>query len=224
MSNITSIKWFKTKSTKGIVFDMIFTGMMLSLVFLFNYLQNFMPWLGGALKINLSLIFILASWIISGYPWALSIIIIRTIIGPALGPFSYTIIGMYSTFLLFFSEAFYLIILISSFYLFKNLIKNQMLFLTLILSIATLISIIFLTIMNGLWMSPIFWRLFNPNVPLFPGVTEYYSNHDGLHGFLFGIPNYWAAIWTVMGSGNLLKFSIISVLILPIIKVSKYLI
>jgi hypothetical protein len=94
------------------------------------------------------------------------------------------------------------------------------------LSGATFFSIIFLTIMNGLWLSPLFWKLFDNKLPMYPGIKDYYNNNPngkGLHSFLFFIPNYWAGIWTVMGTGNLLKFGIISFLIFPIIKVNRFL-
>jgi hypothetical protein len=82
--------------------------------------------------------------------------IVRLIVGPSLGPFSYSIIGIYSNFLLLFSELSYLVFLLSLFYIFKKIIKNQILFLVVVLSGATFFSIIFLTIMNGLWLSPLF--------------------------------------------------------------------
>ncbi len=223
MSSIKSIKWFKVQSGKGVTFDIIFSGIMLGLVILFTYLEHFMPWLGAALKINLSLIFLLMTWIICGAPWAGILLLIRTIVSPAFSGFAYTEIGLYSVSLLLFSDLIYLGCLLGAYYSFKIIIKNDILFLISVLSTATIISTLFLTLMNGLWMSPLFWKLFDKHLPLYPGIVDEYNSNTYLHVFLFGIPNYWAAIWTVMGTGNLLKFGLTSLLVFPMIKVSTFL-
>ena len=223
MTSIKSIQWFKLQSNKGITFDIILTGIMLVFVILFDFLEKYMPWLGPTFKINISLIFIMIAWIISGAPWALILIVIRTIITPALGIFSYTEIGMYSASLLLFSEIIYLLLLLLFYYSLKKLIENNIIFLIAVFLLTTIISTIFLTYMNGIWMTPIFLRLFEKQIPLYPKIMNYYTSHPKLHVFLFGIPNYWAGIWIIMGTGNLLKFGVISLLILPIIKVSVHL-
>ena len=220
---INKINLFKRTSSKGIIFDIVFTGIMLSFVVIFQYLEHLMPWLGGALKINLSLIFIIMSWLISGYPWMFLLLLIRFVIGPAFSSLSYTNVGLYSSFILLFSESAFLLFFIISYYIIKLFIKNEVLFLCLVLIVSTIITSLFLTMMNGLWISPVFWHLFNPQIPLYPGIINYYHDNTSLHTFLYGIPNYWAGIWSIMGTGNLLKFTIISLCIFPILKIKKYL-
>ena len=221
---MTKMNLFKRTSSKGIIFDITLTGTMLALVVVFQYLEQFMPWLGGALKINLSLVFIIMSWMISGYPWMIFLLLVRFVIGPSASLFSYTSIGIYSSFILLFSEAVFLINFIMFFYIFNFIIKNEMLGLILILLCSTIVTTLFLTLMNGLWISPIYWHLFAPSIPLYPKIINYYHNTSGLHMYLFFIPNYWEGIWLVMGTGNLLKFAIVSICLFPIIKIKRYLV
>ena len=220
------LSFFHTNSKKGPVFDIALTGMMLALVIIFQYLEQYMSWLSSeSLKINISLLFILITWLISGFPWAILLLLIRFIITPAFSSFQYSEIGWYSSFLLLFLEVLFILLFICTYSLLKKKIVNANILLITSLVLTLIISVVLFTFLNGVFITPLFWKLLFPTekIPWFPKIVYYYKTHSNFYIGLLGIKNYWAGIWILFGTGNLFKFTIIILLIFPLVKLLRYL-
>lgn len=202
--------------SKNNAFKVAITGMMLSLVLLFQFLERFMPFAETYMRLNISLIFIIATIYLAGFSWAFLILILRFIIGPAVGIAGYDVIALWSHFILFISGLTFILIFLGFKLLFKS-VKKDNVKIALSLIIAVLISSFINAILNGVFYTPVYFWLYKlaPDASIASAQIAYKSAKI----FFFGIPDYWAGIFAVYILGNLIKYMIISVLFVSIWKV-----
>lgn len=175
-----------------------------------------MPFAPGILNINLSVIFILATAYVIGYSWANLLLFLRLLIGPGIGTTGYSMVGMWShTILLIGGLLFLNIFLLMNKIVFKKFsVKKNLLF----TSMATIFIVsIVMTLLNGLLFTPVFFYLLKYiQSPTINNAMNVYPS-----ALFFGIPSYWGGIFTVFGSGNVLKYLIITIGFIPIWKISS---
>ena len=194
--------------------------MMLSLVLLFQYLERFMPFAKTYMRLNISLIFIIATFYLAGFGWAFLLLVLRFAIGPAVGTTGYDVAALWAHFILFVSG----IIFILFFIIFKwslRSIKNDSLKIGLSLIMTIIVSSLLNTILNGIFYTPVYFWLYKlaPD----PSIASAQIAYKSANVFFFGIPNYWVGIFAVYIVGNMIKYAIVSVLFMSIWKViSRY--
>lgn len=207
--------------TNNINFKITFTGMMLALVILFQYLEQFMPIFHTFMNINLSIIFIMTTLYIVGFGWSISLILLRFIIGPSVGAWGYSALGIWSQFiLLVMGFIFMMIFWISHKFIFKN-INNEpkKLFITSIVSI--LITSFLGALFNGILFTPMFWYI--------SSIQDSHSIYDSKITYskiyiihFFGISNYWIGMFVIFGIDNIIKYTIISFSFISLWKIIKH--
>ncbi len=207
----------KNGYTTNINFKIAFTGMMLALTILFQYLEKFTPFAMGLMNINLSIIFIIATSYVVGFKWAVLLLVLRFALGPAVGTTGYSLIGLWSHSILLFSGSTFLgLIHLFNKIIFKKMSEKKNLLLTAVATV--LVSTIVMTVLNAVLFTPVFFYILKyvqaPTI----------SNAIGVYppALFFGIPNYWGGIAVIFGVGNLVKFSIAIILFIPIWKITKH--
>ena len=208
--------------TNNINFKIAFTGMMLSLVILFQYLEKFMPIFEIFMKMNLSLVFIMATLYVAGLSWASLLLILRFSIGPAVGKYGYSTLGIWNHTILLVMGSLFIIIFYSLDKISHKIKINNNVRLLIISIISVLIISLIGPLLNGLLFTPVYWYL----VPERPIPTA--SLYDAKNAyqilkvpFFFGIPNYWGGMYAAYGLGNFLKYSLICAVFIPMWKIIK---
>lgn len=203
--------------TKNVTYSITFTGFMLGLVLLFQYLEQFMPFGNTYIKINITMIFIMATFYVVGWEWAITLLILRFVIGPAVSPLGYSSLGIWSQAVLLICGALFMAIFTSIFYLLsKKMNKRYALIYTSVISVI-LMSVI-ASMLNAVLFSPVYWYLLNYiKTPSIAASKVAYSFVKDVA--FFGVPNYWAGMLTAFGAGNLIKYSIVVIAFIPLWKV-----
>ena len=204
----------------NINFKITFSGIMLGLVIVFQYLEQFMPMFNLFMNINLSLIFIMATAFIAGYKWAIGLLLLRLIIGPSISPLGYSSLGMWSHFVLLSMGIIFMTVFIVLKKAFLKFITNKKISLILVSLISIISTSIIAGLLNGVLFTPMYWHLMN-NINF--SINESYWVYEKIKGItFFNISNYWVGMMVAFGIGNLLKFTIISVGFISIWKIIKH--
>ncbi|MCR8613381.1 MAG: hypothetical protein NC236_02760 [Mycoplasma sp.] len=203
-------------------FKIALTGLMLSLVLLFQYLEKFMPFGEVYMNLNLSLIFIMITLYILDFKWALLLLVLRFAIGPAIGSFGYSTLGIWNNFVLFLCG---LIFCVMFFVLHKHFKKSTSLSLKNNFIISTLISTLLITIiaplLNSVLFTPMYWYLLD--VIKSPSISNAIDGYSYVYSVaFFSISNYWLGMFVAFGVANLAKFSIISVVFVVVARIWTY--
>ena len=207
--------------TNNINFKITFSGIMLGLVIVFQYLEQFMPMFNLFMNINLSLIFIMATIFVAGYRWGIVLLLLRFIIGPAISPLGYSPIGMWSHFILLSVGAIFMTIFIFLKKVLSKLISNEKISLVLVSLISIISTSIIVSLLNGSLFTPMYWHLMNG---INFSINESYLVYEKIKGIaFFNIPNYWVGMFVAFGVGNLVKFTIISIGFISIWKIMSIL-
>ena len=211
---------YKGRST---IQKMALTGVFFGLVILFQYLERFMPFAGTFIKLNFSLLFILPIFYFAGPSYGILVMILRFVIGLSMKGEWGSMIGIVSHLILFISTLIAIIFMYIYSFAFNG-IKNHNKK-NIYISIATVLSSsITLTILNGIWFTPMYLSSYDNNLKNMFNIKnaiDVYKINE-FYKFHFGIHNYWLGIIAVYFSGNLLKFSLIYFINYPLSKVIRH--
>ena len=209
----------RNRYTNNINFKISFSGMMLGLMILFQFLEKFMPIGGLYMSMNISIIFVVASIYITGYWWAILLLILRFAIGPAVG-LGYDLTQVWSHTILLISGFIYMnLFIIFHRYVFRKLDSKLNLLLTGVITIIS--SSLIMAMLNGVILSPIYWQLLG--YTKHPSISEAKTAYSYVYEVAFlGIPNYWAGMLTAFGLGNLAKYTVTTICFIALWKVVKH--
>ncbi|MGL4183831.1 MAG: MPN527 family putative ECF transporter permease subunit [Metamycoplasmataceae bacterium] len=203
-------------------FRIVFSSFMLVLMMITNIISNFFPL--SFLNINITFVFIFYCFYISGFGYGMLIIFINFFLSPFLYfGWGFTPIFLFGQIVLNLSNFIFLIIfrlLIGKHLKYEIKIK----FFILILVITTIATAIIMTALNILLFIPIFFYIIDPlSFPYlnFIDFSKQYEISNNIKIFFFGIPNYYLGSFTLLFSFNILQYSIISILLLSVLKIPK---
>ncbi|MGL5357565.1 MAG: MPN527 family putative ECF transporter permease subunit [Metamycoplasmataceae bacterium] len=203
-------------------FRIVFSSFMLVLMIITNIVSNFFPF--SFLNINITFVFIFYCFYISGFAYGMLIILINFFIAPFLSfGWGLTPVFLFGQIVLNLSNFIFLIIfrlLIGKNIKYEIKVKSFIL----ITSITTLATAIIMTTLNILLFIPIFFYIIDPlSFPYlnFIDFSKQYQQSTSMQIFFFGIPNYYLASFTLLFSFNILQYSIISILLLSVLKIPK---
>nr|WP_156933786.1 hypothetical protein [Mycoplasma simbae] len=197
----------------------------MALAIVADLMGQFMPF-NGFLKFNLSLIFILANFVISGFWWGLLILFLLFALGPSYSSLGYEPAGLLGHGMLLISQASFIFVFLLSRQIIQKYTKNeslsikkQILKLLISLTIASIIASAFLIIINLFISTPAFFYLlkFAPDAKFTTIATMY---HDNFRPLFFFIPNYYLGAGVVFGVFNLLNYSINSIILFLVLAFS----
>lgn len=207
--------------TNNTTFKITFSGLMLGLVILFQYLEKFMPIMDIYMSINLSIVFIMATIYVTGMRWAFLLLILRFIIGPAIGSTGYSTIGIWDHFILLSVG----LIFMNTFFVFHKyifrFISNEKINLLSTSVVSIIITSLLGAFLNGVIFTPMYWHLMNFQDDA--SISAAKESYKWVYPIaFFGIPNYWAGMITAFGVGNLIKYSIASFAFIVLWKAVKH--
>jgi len=185
-------------------FKIALTGMLLGAAMLFQYLSQFMPLVPGLMDINLSFIFIVPIFFLADYKFGMIALLIRMVLGPAIQK-GYSSPEMIGHFVLFVTSLIFIHLLLLAKKL--KVIKNKYAMYISIGSIVILTSLI-MTILNGVLFVPLYMWSFGY------GFSYQISSWGG-------VQNYWAVVFAVFTTGNLINLSISSFVLMGILRVKN---
>ena len=192
-------------------FKIALTGMLLGVAMLFQYLSQFMPLVLGLMDINLSFIFIVPIFFLADYKFGMIALLIRMILGPAIQK-GYTSPEMIGHFVLFVTSFIFIHLLLLAKKL--KVIKNKYAMYISIVSVVILTSLI-MSLLNGVLFIPLYeWSFGN-------GFMWPFGNQFSNKIFAWGIENYWAVVFAIFTTGNLINLSISSFALIGILRVKK---
>ncbi|WP_027123867.1 MPN527 family putative ECF transporter permease subunit [Mycoplasmoides pirum] len=218
--------WFKKNKKKEKQnqftnnFKLVFCACMLGISTLFAFIGTFIkiPFFAQmSLDIDISIIFIIPIIFICSLKWALLSGFINAILH-----FAWNASNWIGILILLISNL--LTILIFSFFKYiveKNEnIKPKKTKWIYIWFLSIIFLTLFLTILNGILFTPLYWWWISPG--LFTNInfietSKIYNENPNLHIYLLGIPNYWAGIFGLYSFFNLIKFVLISLFSIPIL-------
>ncbi|OYD27179.1 hypothetical protein EI74_0082 [Mycoplasma testudineum] len=222
------INFKKSTSNVVLVKKMVFSALMLTLVLLFSFLAT-LSGVFNFLNIDISIIFILITIVVAGYPFGFLLLILKLAIGPSFNG-SYHAIGMIGHLLVFiafltFITLFYLILNVAFLIKSKNnklkktkFVVNDMLKelkyyeIILYLVLATIITTLFMSTLNTFIFNAIYFNLFRMiEDASLSTIVRTYNQNDALRVFFFYIPNYYAASYSLYITFNLIQFGISTV-------------
>ncbi|NQZ66030.1 MAG: ECF transporter S component [Mycoplasmatales bacterium] len=207
--------------TNNINFKIAFTGIMLGLVLLFQYLEKFMPIMNLFININLSIVFIITTLYITDWKWAMILLIIRFIMGPAVSGMGYSVIQIWSHFILFVMGFVYmgLFVLIHRF-IFRKYKSNYGKLLIISFGLTIIVTSLIGAFLNAVFFFPIYiYIIEGSSGSLFDSAKAAYDSSKDFA--FFGIPNYWLGMFAAFGVGNLIKYSVVSAIFVPLWKIVK---
>lgn len=206
--------WLSKNRSK--YFSLVFTAMTLSLSLLFSLISNFMPFILGAafLRIDIGMVFIFLTFIISKWKYGLTVLVANFIIHPILPGTNISFIELFyiGKLIYIITSLFYISIFIFCYKIFN---KKHIL-LSLIISIFS--TTIIVTLLNGVIFTPIFLYLISNgfySINFIELMQQYTTSNLNL---IFITSNYWGGISLVYGLFNLFLLSINSALFLIIFK------
>lgn len=203
---------FHAQKERSVIQKITFTGMMLSLVLLFQFLEKFMPLGFGYVNINITLLFILPVFYLNGFWYGVGVLLLRFGLGPLVSSGNYSTLNMVSQFVLLACES----IAILYMFLFSHLfdfIKKHILKLVVISSATIIATSITAALLNGMLFTPLYWYVLGYiESPTISNAMEAYPYAKELYFF---IPSYWPAMFGVYITANIIKFSIIYVAYIP---------
>ncbi|WP_027334257.1 MPN527 family putative ECF transporter permease subunit [Mycoplasma elephantis] len=194
----------------SVVIKVAYLGIMLSLVILFNYLANFIS-IVGFLKLDLSSIFIIISFLYISKQGAIYLLFIRFAIGPSYSQLGYELASILGHFILFCTTLFFILFL----YLFMFILKkNKLNYLTkqiIIYLICIVICSFLMFILNSLLFVPLYLYIFKAiDTPCFHELVKKWTDSK-FNSLTFGINNYWFGMFILYIFFNFLSFGTNSV-------------
>lgn len=216
---------FNNVPKKKLIFSITFTAFMLALIIIFQYFEKFTNFKFIGVTFNLTLIFYVLSYHMTGTLAIPFLLITRFLIGPALGQ-GYTAPSVWGHFISFTSWTVFLIVYIIIMNKFnKNNEINKKMYLIAGLS-ATLFAMVFMTLFNLFVSYPVYIYLFHMIDTPSPIKLASIWGTSPLHTiYTLGIKNYYAGVIAVTTWGNfakdILNFIIIGVILIgaePVIK------
>ncbi len=205
---------------RSIVKKITITSLMLSMIFIFHSLAKFMKLPFGFIDINISLVFILPVFYFSG-PWfGILTFIIRMFFGLTLE--SFTLISIINQSIILFYELFAVLFLYIFSYVLQRWKNNHSLKIISIFSLTIICTTIIATILNAVIIFPLYVSAYT-GFQISPSLSEAIKIYPNYRIFFLGISNYWVALISVYLLGNLIKFSLIFLIYLPLAKIfSRY--
>ncbi|ADK87200.1 MPN527 family putative ECF transporter permease subunit [Mycoplasmoides pneumoniae] len=204
---------FWPKKEQHQLFNLSFSAMMLALALIASFVSHFIsiPFLSALkLTIDISSVFLIACAFFVSYSWALVITV-------ALSLCSFIWDGNNWIGILTLTIANFAIVSFTRlyFHIFAQ-IKLRWLW---VFSLATLSNTLLLTTLNGLLITPLYWYWFG-YVPTanFVEVAKIYNKTPYFHFFLFGVPNYWVGIFALYSLFNVIKFTLVSLIGVPVMR------
>ncbi len=117
---------------------------------------------------------------------------------------------------------FYLVVVLLFLKITKNYIKNDGLRILIALFTSIIITSIFATFNNWLWVTAFYWRLYGQDVPINPNEFNRFLLENQWARIYFGnIPNWNSGVWMVFMPFNIFKFGMISLQALPLISIAS---
>ena len=176
------------------IFKITFTGIMLALVIIFQFLERYMVLVPFIFNINLSIIFILLTTFVAGFSYSLILQLLRWAIGPALstGYNTMNLYGMTISFLVIF------IFTSLAFIAYKSKILHSKQPIIISMGLITIFTSLLITVFNGLFILDGWAKVLNISI---------HNNRDGISK-IWGINSYWGAVFAVFLTGNLINLGI----------------
>ena len=117
---------------------------------------------------------------------------------------------------------FYLIVILLFLKITKNYIKNNGFRILISLTVSIIITSIFATFNNWLWMTAIYWRLYGQDVPINPNEFNQFLLENQWARIYFGnIPDWHSGVWMVFIPFNIFKFGAVSLQAIPLISIAS---
>ncbi|WKX02612.1 MPN527 family putative ECF transporter permease subunit [Candidatus Mycoplasma mahonii] len=192
---------------KNINFRIAFAGIFLGGGLLFQFLSKFMPLVPQLMDINLSLVFIVPIFFISGYWMGMMTLIIKYILGPAIGR-GYNPPEMIGQTILFVAGLLFIHLLLIAQK--ARLIKNKY-GMYIGITIITLFSSFIMTTLNGVLFVPLYFMAASDEPFKFGSYNISWGN----------VTQYWAVIYLVYLTGNIINYGLTSLTLIAIFKVKK---
>ncbi|QJB71055.1 MPN527 family putative ECF transporter permease subunit [Mycoplasma sp. 1654_15] len=225
------MKW-SSRFHKSTVFNITVSGVFLALSLIFFVLshQKFFTWpvvSSIGLKVDLSTLFILPIFVIANTLCGVAVLVIRFVLGPFIVPSASLDIDYFGNFILLFSSAIFIFLfLLLNKFIFKNegkqsistesqcsnskkkLYKN--LFLNLLCS--TIVTSLLLTILNALFFTPVFFKLYKLTNNISPiDLAKKWNTDKVLKTFSLSL-NYFLWAFVLYFPFNLVNFTVTSIL------------
>ncbi|UUD37271.1 hypothetical protein NPA09_01725 [Mycoplasmopsis equigenitalium] len=182
-----------------------YLSMMLALVILFNYLSNFMT-VFQFLKLDLSSIFIIISFIYISKIGAISLALIRFGIGPSYSHLGYDPVSVLGHSILLITTIILVLLLWLMMFLIKKVntsfIKKQVL----VYSVSVIICSLIMFILNALLFTPAYLYLFNSVKSI--DFRPLAANWENMKWMTLGIENYWLGMFVLYSAFNLLSYGL----------------
>ncbi len=189
--------------------EIALTALLTGLAIIFSILSNFfiVPF-ATWLTIDLSPLFIVAIYVfVRNHPIIYSV---TSTIGVSLFSFiNVGLAGWVGVLINLCSNLVYLLMSILFLKLFNKFFSNNKLYYLVSIGFSCITTTLILTILNGLLFTPLYWSYFvNPRMISFIEAMHWYNQNPSL--YLLYIPNYWAGIFGLYVSFNIIKFFICS--------------
>lgn len=233
---------------RNITFKISVTGILLSISLLFLYISHtLIPWPifpAIGLKVDLSTLFILPIFMLAGVWLGFVALTIRFVLGPFIVPNLPVNIGYFAHFVFLLASLIFILSFLASDYL-LNLTKKEivitngdeisssndilvkkrntkkrhiMLILSLIISI--LATSLIMTLLNGYFITPVFFNLYGLTSAItYADLEPVWTNIS--HSIKVSNLSYWGFIFTLYFPFNLVNFLITSILAMPLYFVIK---
>lgn len=194
-------------------------GFLTSIVVILNYLSQYFIWpLATFLNFDLSIIPIIVALFIFDIWMAALLIFIRT--GFELLLSMKKLVFWYGPLMQAHLSIVFIIFISILYFVFKRLMMTTRIIVVIIIS--TFFLILYATLSNWLWSTPLYISLIssykgsiNPYA-----FNDFYVQNKDIRIFLGGWSTWHSAAWGTFGIFNLVKFSIISIVLIPILKVT----
>ncbi|CAC13764.1 unknown; predicted coding region [Mycoplasmopsis pulmonis] len=211
-----------------IIFRISFSAITFSLVLIFTFFSKYMK-IFGFLEIDISVIFIFATYTISGYRLALLNLILKFLIAPSFlsGYTDISLLGnfinmltnwMFLNFYILFKFIFILFktkshlkkikFTLNKFYYINYYYELKKIEILAILVFTTIFLALFISTLNTFLFNLLYFKLFR--VIKSVSLVEIVEKYDGIKSFFFFINNYFAGSYSLYIAFNLINFSITS--------------
>ncbi|AAT27753.1 MPN527 family putative ECF transporter permease subunit [[Mycoplasma] mobile] len=195
-----------------IVYNITLSGIFFALVLIFQSFFSLFS-IFGFLNINFTIVFIIILALVSNFKYALILLILRFIIGPAINS-GYSEIGILGHFILLVSDVFFILFFTFAYYVlltWKQIKLNKYIILIISSITATIFNAFWMVFLNGLIFTPLFFALLGQNSANFLFYMQP-QIWNSLKGLFFNINTYWGGIFTLYTAFNLINFSLVSIL------------
>ncbi|CAM9099162.1 MPN527 family putative ECF transporter permease subunit [Mycoplasma marinum] len=209
---------FHASSHKSVIHKIVFTGLFLGLVILFQYLERFMPLGFGFIKVNLTLLFILPIFYFAGPLYGILVLFVRYIVGVGMSG-GFNQISMVSHLILLICS----IVTIILMYIYSSLfnkIKSHNLKVVLILLSTLVTTSLILTGLNQIFFTPLYFAVLEKGGFKF-SLNKSIQTYQYIKMVYFNIDNYWAGTFAAYFTGNIIKYSIVFIIYFPLSKVLR---